>query len=54
MYTANLVELKTRQNELIRQAENYRLVRSLEGTDSKVSRFVSTVGSIFIQLLSHS
>lgn len=54
MFRANLVEFKTRQNELQRQADNYRLVKSFEKTHSKVSRFISTVGSIFIQLLSHS
>jgi hypothetical protein len=54
MFRANLIELKTRQNELIRQAENYRLVKSFEKTHSPVSRFVSNVGSLFIQLLSHS
>ncbi len=54
MFTANLIEFKTRQNELIRQAENYRLMKSFEKTPSPFSRFVSTVGSVLFQVLSHS
>ncbi len=54
MITANLVEFKTRQDELQRQAENYRLVKSFERTNSPISSFVSTVSSLLVQLLSLS
>ena len=52
MITANLVEFKTRQNELYRQAENYRLVKSVEGIQSPFSKIVSILGSILSQLFS--
>ena len=52
MITANLIEFKTRQNELHRQAENYRLARSIEQAQSSVSRFMRTVGIVFTQLFS--
>lgn len=48
MFTANLVELKTRQNELTRQAENYRLVKSVEQTNSLFSRFVIVIGKVMV------
>ena len=54
MITANIVEFKTKQDELHRQAENYRLVKSFEGTNSSLSSFVSTVGSLLVQLFSLS
>ena len=54
MITANLVEFKTRQDELQRQAENYRLMNSFERTNSPISSFVSTIGSLLVQLLSLS
>jgi len=52
MTTANLVEFKTRREELERQAKNYRLVKSIQKNDSPVSRFVSSLGSVFTQLIS--
>jgi hypothetical protein len=48
MFTTNLAESKTRQNELQRQAENYRLVKSFEGTNSLASRFVTAVGRVMV------
>ena len=48
MFTTNLVEFKTRQTELHQQAENYRLVRSLEQSDSLVSRVVIAVGRLMV------
>ena len=48
MFTANLVELKTRQNELIRQAENYRLVKSFEGANSLISRLFVGIGKMMV------
>ncbi len=52
MFTANLADHKIRHEELIRQAENYRLIKSIEKTSSPVFRFVSTVGKVIDQLLS--
>ena len=48
MFTTNLVEFKTRQTELHQQAENYRLVRTLEQSNSLISRFVLTVGKVLV------
>jgi hypothetical protein len=48
MFTANLNEYKTRQNELIRQAEHYRLVKSLQQEISPLSRFVKALGRVLV------
>ncbi len=48
MFTANLVELKTRQNELTRQAENYRLVKSVEQTNSLISWLFNGIGRMMV------
>jgi hypothetical protein len=48
MFTTNLVEFKTRWNELHRQAENYRLVKSQKESYSLVSRVVITVGKLMV------
>ena len=52
MYTATISEFKIKQDEMFRQAENYRLIKSIEKTSSPVFRFVSTVGKAIDQLLS--
>ena len=52
MITANLVEFKTRQEELERQAEKYRLVKSIQQKDSPLARIVSSLGSVFTQMIS--
>ena len=48
MFTANLVELKTRQNELIRQAENYRLTKSFESANYMISRLFVGIGKMMV------
>ena len=48
MFTTNLVEFKTQQSELHKQADNYRLVKSLEGSISLVSRLVIAVGRVMV------
>ena len=52
MITANLVEFKTRQEELERQAEKFRLMKSIQKNDSPISRIVSNLGSVFTQMIS--
>ena len=48
MFTVNLVEFKTRQNELIRQAENYRLAKSFEDSNSLISRLFVGIGRMMV------
>jgi len=48
MFTTNLAEFKTQQKELHQQAENYRLVRSLEQNNSLISRIVLAVGKVLV------
>jgi len=52
MYTTTLNEIKIYQNELFRQAENYRLVKLTENKESSISRFISNIGKTIDQLLS--
>ena len=49
MFTTNLVEFHTRRTELHNQAENYRLVKSLEKPNPVLSRFVNALGRLLIQ-----
>ena len=49
MFTTNLAEYKIKQNELYSQAENYRLVRSLEKNNLVVSRIANAIGRNLIQ-----
>ena len=44
MVTANLAEYKIKQNELLRQADNFRLVKSVERNDPLVSRIANLIG----------
>ena len=44
MFTTNLAEYKIKQNELISQADNYRLVKSLEKNNPMVSRIANAIG----------
>ena len=44
MFTANLAEYKIKQNELHSQADNYRLVKSLEKNNPVVSRIANAIG----------
>ena len=53
MYTINLAEINTKQNELHRQAENYRLVKSLEKPNPVFSRIVNALGKLLIQSGQH-
>jgi hypothetical protein len=52
MITDSLFEFKTRQNELHRQAEHYRLVKSFQQNNSLASRFVKAAESVFTLLIS--
>jgi hypothetical protein len=49
MFTADLFEYKTKQNELFRQAEYYRLVKAFRHTNPLVSRIVGAIGRMLIQ-----
>jgi hypothetical protein len=49
MFTTNLAEFKIKQNELHIQAENYRLVKSLERDYPVVSRIANVIGRNLIQ-----
>ena len=53
MFTTNLAEFNTRRTELHIQAENYRLVKSLEKTNPVFSRIVNTLGKLLIQSGQH-
>jgi hypothetical protein len=49
MFTVNLITFKTQQAELHKQAEHYRLVRSLEKTNPLLPRIIHTIGQTLIQ-----
>lgn len=53
MFTTNLIEFKTRRTELYKQADKYRLVRSLEKPNPVMSRIVNAVGRLLIQSGQH-
>ena len=44
MFTANLEDYKIKQNEMIRQAEAYRLVKLAAGPSNLISRAVYALG----------
>jgi hypothetical protein len=48
MFTINLDTFKTQEKELHRQAEQYRLVKSLEGQNSLTSRLSESLGRMLI------
>jgi hypothetical protein len=50
MFTANLDEFKIRQNEMIRQAKAYRLVKLAAGSNDLVSIIINLLG----KLIGHS
>ncbi len=50
MFTANLDEFKIQQNELIRQAETYRLAKLAAGSNDLISRIINLLG----KLIDHS
>ena len=50
MFTANLDEFKIQQNELIRQAEAYRLAKLAAGSNDLISRIINLLG----KLIDHS
>jgi len=50
MFTTTLVEFKTRQIELHKQAEYYRLVKSFKKPNPLISQLINAIG----QLLVHS
>ena len=52
MYTTNLNEFNTQRDELLRQAENYRLMKSIENKNSSISTLISNIGKVFAQLIS--
>jgi len=58
MYTTNLEIFKTHQQELHRQADHYRLVKSLENNGSPMAAIYAAIGNILIvlgrSLLKHS
>ncbi|MCJ7734394.1 MAG: hypothetical protein MUP11_07580 [Anaerolineales bacterium] len=48
MFTTDIVTYKTQQEELHRQAEHYRLVRSLEQPNQWIVKIFAAVGRMFI------
>ena len=50
MYTATLDEYKTKQDELFRQAEKYRLIQTIDKTNSPISRLINTLRITINQL----
>ena len=50
MYTATLDEYKTKQDELFRQAEKYRLIQTIDKTNTPVSRLINTLRITINQL----
>jgi hypothetical protein len=58
MFSASLLEYETRNNELQRQAEEYRLVKSLGKPQSWTRALLSTIGTLMMetgqQLTGHS
>ena len=46
MFTANLEDYKIKQDEMIRQAEAYRLVKSAAGPSKLISRAVYALGKL--------
>ncbi|MEJ2446359.1 MAG: hypothetical protein P8Y37_00235 [Anaerolineales bacterium] len=58
MYTTNLEIFKTHQRELYRQADHYRLIKSLENNGSPMAAIYAAIGKILIvlgqSLLNHS
>ena len=49
MFTANLDEFKIRQNELIRQANAYRLAKLATGSNDLISRITNLLGKLIGQ-----
>ena len=49
MFTANLDDFKIRQNELIRQAEAYRLAKLAAGSNDLISRIINLLGKLIGQ-----
>jgi hypothetical protein len=49
MFTANLAGYKTQQDELLRQAENYRLVKLAEGPNTLFSSIVNLLGKLMVR-----
>ena len=48
MFTANIYNFKTQQEELHRQAAHYRLVNSLERRESFSDRLAAAIGKLMI------
>ncbi len=48
MFTANLADHKIRHEELIRQAEHYRLVKMAEGSRDLFSRIGNALGKLMV------
>ena len=46
MFTTNLDEFKIRQNELIRQADAYRLAKLAAGSNDLISRITNLLGKL--------
>jgi hypothetical protein len=49
MFTANLIEFQTQQIELHKQAENIRLVKSLQKHNAVISKFINAAGKMLVQ-----
>jgi len=48
MFTANLAEIKYRQEELHRQAEYYRILKSLKGKNPLLAQFKNGLGRALV------
>jgi hypothetical protein len=52
MYTATINDFRIKQDEMLRQAENYRLIQVAQKTYSPVSRALNTLRIAINQLFS--
>ena len=52
MYTANLNDYQTKKEEMLRQAENYRLVRTVLESNSRPSGLIDQIAKVIVQLFS--
>jgi hypothetical protein len=47
MFTTNLADHKIKRDEMMRQAESYRLVKLAAGSDNLIARLVNILSLVF-------
>lgn len=53
MFTIDIQDARLKQSNYLREAENYRLIKSLGGIKSPTARFTGAFRVLVTQLLSH-